>query len=104
MRGTQATTPKTTEKQFQAMVERLAKLLGWEAYHTHDSRRSQPGFPDLVLVHPTRGVLFAELKADAGKVRPNQERWIALLTQAGADARVWRPKDWPEIERVLRGE
>ena len=39
-----------TEKKFQAAVLQIANMYGWLAYHTHDSRRSAPGFPDLVLV------------------------------------------------------
>src|SRR5688572_19177552 len=39
-----------TERAFQAQVVKYARLMGWTAYHTHDSRRSQAGFPDLVLV------------------------------------------------------
>ena len=39
-----------TEKQFMAQVVELAKLKGWLVYHTYDSRRSEPGFPDLCMV------------------------------------------------------
>ena len=37
-----------TEKQFQSHIVQYAKMRGWLVYHTHDSRRSEPGFPDLV--------------------------------------------------------
>lgn len=84
-----------TEAQFQAMVLTLARSMGVVAYHTHDSRRSQPGFPDLVLVGE-RGILFRELKTDVGRVSPDQRFWLEALSAAGQDARVWRPKDdWP---------
>ncbi len=39
----------SAEGDFQAGVVRLAELRGWLVYHTHDSRRSQPEFPDLTL-------------------------------------------------------
>lgn len=95
---------KLTEKQFQRQVIQFAALCGWAVYHTHDSRRSQPGFPDLVLAHRARGLLlFAELKTDTGKLTAEQDRWRTLLLQVGADARVWRPKDWGEVEAMLRG-
>jgi hypothetical protein len=89
-----------SEKLFQDAVVEMAKLLGWSAYHTHDSRRSEPGFPDLVLVRDR--VLFRELKMGDGIVTAAQIRWLERLERAGADAKVWRPLDWPEIETTLR--
>jgi hypothetical protein len=83
-----------TEKQLQDAVIGFATRAGWLVYHTHDSRRSQPGFPDLVLVHPDHGTLFRELKTMAGKVSPAQGKWLDTLTAAGQDANVWRPVDW----------
>lgn len=95
---------KLTEKAFMAMVLKLARLCGWEVYHTHNSRRSEAGFPDLCLVHPRRGlVLFRELKTDKGKLTPAQCRWIDGLSDAGANVDVWRPQDWWAIEKLLKG-
>ena len=90
-----------SEKQFQAQVLQLAKLSGWLTYHTHDSRRSQAGFPDLVLVRPP-AILFAELKSETGRVRPEQAAWLEALGGCRTvGARLWRPGDWPEIEETL---
>ena len=50
-----------SEAQFQKIVEGYAKVMGWLYYHTQDSRRSQPGFPDLVMLRGDRQVV-AELK------------------------------------------
>lgn len=76
-------------------VRRMASLLGWRAYHTHDSRRSDPGFPDLVLVRAWPGrVMFRELKTQKGRVTVEQQAWLHDLVRAGADAAVWRPFDW----------
>lgn len=87
--------PKMSEREFQGIVLELAQLHGFElAYHTHDSRRSAPGFPDLVLVSSRRGrVLFRELKTDVGRISPQQRAWLTGLTAGGADAGVWRPAD-----------
>jgi hypothetical protein len=96
----------TTEKDFQAQVLQLARLSGWLCYHTHDSRRSAPGFPDLVLVRPPVAV-FAELKSASGKLRPEQREWLqALRASESFEVRLWRPGNWPEIVDTLakRGE
>lgn len=82
-----------TEKQLQALVTEAAAWLGLHVYHTWDSRRSAPGFPDLVIAG--RRVLFRELKSDSGRMSRAQQRWIWALQAGGADAAVWRPADWP---------
>ena len=84
-----------SEKSFQDDVLELAKRLGVLAYHVYDSRRSVPGFPDLVLVGE-HGVLWRELKTRTGRVTSDQARWLAALQAAGQDAGVWRPEDWPD--------
>lgn len=82
-----------SERQLQSHVIELARLLGYRYYHTYDSRRSVPGFPDLVLAHPRSGALiFAELKSDSGKVTPDQDVWLRVLGVRGV-AFVWRPAD-----------
>jgi hypothetical protein len=90
-----------SEKAFLAQVRQLAHLLGWLCYHTHDSRRSQPGFPDLTLVRGSR-LLFAELKTDTGRVTAAQQQWLDALAAAGQEVYVWRPCDWAAIEAALR--
>ncbi len=90
-----------SERDFQAQILDLARLAGWRAYHTFDSRRSQKGFPDLCLVRPPV-VLFVELKSEDGKLRPEQREWLEALSRCeGVEARLWRPPDFEEIERTL---
>lgn len=90
------------EDVLQSHVLEMCKSLGLLAYHTFDSRRSVPGFPDLVIVGQN-GVLYRELKRRNGKVRRDQVHWLVALRVAGQDADVWRPEDWPErIVRELR--
>ena len=95
-----------SEKAFMQMVIDAARLLGWRVYHTFDSRRSPEGFPDLVLVRDGR-LVFAELKTERGKLSPSQQAWLAELEevryQRGIEVYTWRPRDWEQIERVLRG-
>jgi hypothetical protein len=94
-----------TEAQLLATVRQLARLCGWRCYHTHDSRRSEPGFPDLVLVHAGHSrLVFAELKTESGRLSAKQRAWLADLTAVGAEAHVWRPADLQQaIPAVLGG-
>ena len=90
-----------SEKDFQAAVLALAKENGWLCYHTHDSRKSQAGFPDLVMV---RGVhlIFVELKTEDGKLGADQHNWIeALRGVERINVWVWRPSNWPIIVKIL---
>jgi hypothetical protein len=90
-----------TEKQFQQRIVDFAKLTGWLVYHPFDSRRSTPGWPDLALVRSGR-LVFAELKSDRGRVSAEQRRWLAALSSVpGLEVFVWRPSDWPAVQRVL---
>jgi hypothetical protein len=90
------------EEAFLQRVIDLARGLGYRHYHPRDSRKSVAGWPDLVLVRPGRGVLFAELKTDTGRLTAAQEEWLECLRDAGQEAHVWRPGDMAEIEHVLR--
>jgi hypothetical protein len=88
-----------TEAQFQAQVVQLAGLLGWSWYHTHDSRRSPAGFPDLVLWRER--VIFAELKRENGRLSHAQVDVGNALRRAGAEAYCWRPSHFDEVKAVL---
>ncbi len=97
-----------SEKDFQQQVITLARQCNWLVYHTFDSRRSAPGFPDLVMAHRTdhsRPIIFAELKKEDGRLSTYQKAWLAALKAFDHSdevvVRVWRPSDWDEIERLL---
>lgn len=79
-----------SEATLQTRVEQLARELGWIHYHTYNSRRSQPGFPDLVLVRRGR-ILWRELKTTHGKPSADQKKWLDALAVANADVGIWRP-------------
>jgi hypothetical protein len=70
----------------------LCKWLGLLYFHDNDSRRNRAGYPDLTIVGQA-GHMFRELKAERGRLRPEQSDWIARLRQGGADVDVWRPAD-----------
>lgn len=88
------------EAEFQSQVRQLCKIRGLLVYHTQDSRRSDPGFPDLVIVG-SRRMIYRELKKQDGRVSAMQQYWIDRLTDLGQDAGVWRPSDMPRIVQEL---
>ena len=105
-----------TERQLQAAILELAKLLGWRVMHQRPARtlnngyktaiEGHTGFPDLVMLRPPR-LVFAELKTDKGRVTHEQALWINGLARSGGpqvSAYLWRPKNWEsgEIEDILR--
>lgn len=92
-----------SEKDFQRQVVELADYCGWLCYHTHDSRRSAPGFPDLVLTRPPR-LVFAELKTEKGRIRPEQSVWLEALASCTEppESYLWRPRDLGEIQALLK--
>jgi hypothetical protein len=97
-----------TEAQLQSAVMDLARFHQYDiTYHNPDSRRSQAGFPDLVLISSSRRrALFRELKTEDGRFRPKQQSVLLAMVAAGLDADVWRPSDLQSgrITKDLRGE
>jgi len=106
-----------TEKDFQATVIALARTYGWIVGFTYDARKSEPGEPDLRMVHPDQHrVIFAELKTANGKLTKGrlnksgrwmtgQDEWQDALIASGVEYYLWRPDGLDgEIERILRGE
>lgn len=100
--------PREREKGWMQAVIEAAQALRWEAYHTHRSEHSPAGFPDLVLIREAERIgepstiIVAELKTERGVVSADQQRWLDLFASAGVPAFVWRPSDWPEVEKVLK--
>ena len=121
-----------SEKDFQQQVKDLARMLGWKTYHTYDSRRSDPDFPDLVmarrrpivdvmrmclpgtcLVTPPMEcvciekvietrVIVAELKAEGKNPTPGQQQWLDFFKEIGVETYVWCPSDWETAQGLLR--
>jgi hypothetical protein len=108
------TTPTISERDWQRTVLDLAKLYRWTVLHLHDSRRvvvvgdGEPvavgdkdiaGLPDLLLIRDR--VVWAELKAPGGRLRPKQKRILEALRQAGQEVYVWWPQHLDEAREVL---
>jgi hypothetical protein len=82
---------RMTETDLQDRIIAICKRLGLDVYHTHDSRRSEAGFPDLVIAGDY-GHLFAELKRQDRHPTAPQQAWLDRLAKTGT-AVVWRPSD-----------
>lgn len=80
-----------TENELQAAVIDLCKLYGIAYYHTHNSRRSVPGWPDLALCG--RVLILRELKTDTGRITAAQRAWGDRLRRARQSWDIWRPED-----------
>ena len=99
----QAVAKAMPESELQDNVVGLAVTAGWElVYHPYDSRRSNPGYPDLTLCRPPR-IVWVELKTQAGRFEPEQPLWLDGLLACGAEVYVWRPQHWLSgaVEHVL---
>lgn len=92
-----------SEAAFQRLVVDLAEVCGWKVFHNADSRRTQAGVLDLLLI---RGPVlwWWEMKTTTGRVRPAQRDFLALLWGAGQRATVVRPGDWLWVVATLTAE
>ena len=92
-----------SEEAWLQWVRRYAREVprpGWHTFHVRNSRGSDPGWPDLVLLRPPRSI-YAELKTMAGRVSKSQRETLGELEACGYETYVWRPCDRDEIARVL---
>ena len=87
-----------------AHVRKLIADLGLFGYHPRNSKGSEPGWPDWVIVG-RGGILYRELKSEAGVLSPAQRHVGDLITRAGGNWAVWRPRDLVDgsIGRELAG-
>lgn len=89
------------ETGFQGWVIELAQTMGWLVVHHFDSRHTEAGFPDLIMLRGDCQIV-AELKTESGRVATAQQVWLDAFTRAGVAAYVWRPSERDEISAVLR--
>lgn len=98
------------EADWQRQVIQLAMTFGWMVQHSRVSKvgdrhmtaiTGHVGFPDLVLAHRTKGVVFVELKAEKGSLRKEQVKWRDTLVDAGAEWYLWRPDDLMQVMKRL---
>lgn len=102
--------PPESELDFQHRVMELAKLSGWMVVHYRPARvgkgprtrvvtplSGDRGAPDLILARDGV-VLLVELKAQNGRLSPEQRQWLHHIGEHG---RVWRPSDWLTVVQEL---
>ena len=91
---------RISEKEFMEAVKAEAKRCRWLLYHTHNSKKSEAGFPDLILIRLNR-IIAAELKAEDGRTTAAQDRWLEAFMAARVEVYVWRPRDWQHVVETL---
>ena len=100
---------QASERIFQDQVATMARAQSWLVFHAAPFqvrpgvwRTSGKGFPDLVMVCPFgRGVIFAELKTEGGRLSDDQLDWGEALVKSGAEYYVWKPSDLENIAKRL---
>lgn len=101
-----------SEKTFTRLVIGFARGRGWRVAHFRTSQSQSgkwitavqgdgAGFPDLIMVRGSVA-LAVELKVKKNEPSVAQAAWLEAFRAAGIDSRIWKPKDWPEIQEVLR--
>lgn len=89
------------EAALQRLVIDVLRLCGWWCHHETDSRKSDPGLPDIIATRPPQ-LLIIELKTERGRLRPEQEWWRAdLLATPGVDYLLLRPSAWLDFLRLV---
>ena len=98
---------RATEADCQRTIIEAARLAGWLVHHTRPAQmqsgkwatplQGDPGFVDLVLCHPARGLLwFVELKRKPNKATAAQQQWMFALADVSDDISVqfvWVPDE-----------
>lgn len=92
------------EAEFQAAVIKQARAWGWLVYHTYDSRRSEEGFPDLLMLRRDRQIAAELKRSSKEKLSRAQQKWAHGFQAAGGKTHhyyVWSPENWDFILHEL---
>ena len=77
-------------------------------YHTHTSKYSPAGFPDVIIESPKQSFrVVAELKREHGRYQPSDEqvKWLDSAYSKHDWVYLWRPRHWFNgvIQYVITG-
>ncbi len=100
-----------TEAVFEGIVEAFLTEHGWRWAHFRPARTATgwrtavsgdgKGFLDLICLRGSQ-LRVLELKAEAGKLTPDQKAWLNAWRQIeNCEAEVVRPSDWPRVRELL---
>lgn len=90
-----------TERQLQDGIVAAARRLGYLVYHPFDSRRSEPGYPDLTIVGHGK-ILFIECKSITGRPSAAQWKWIRTIRETGQEVFIVIPADYDDVLAALQ--
>jgi len=73
------------EKAVEHACVQLLRLRGYRTYHLAQPRatKQSPGLPDVLAIHPTRGLVLVEVKSPQGRVTPAQRDLARVCATAG---------------------
>lgn len=102
-----------SEREWQDQVIDLMHVFGWRVAHFRPAKTERgwrtpvqadgQGFPDLIAARGNR-LLAVELKAEKGKLSPQQAVWVESFAQTPAEVYVWRPSEFETVHRILRSQ
>ena len=88
--------PNITHRAIDECIRKACQMKGYLHYHTHDSRYSQPGFPDWILMTP-HAVWAIEVKVGKDRLSRAQADWLDAFKNAGFSIAVIREKNFHDF-------
>lgn len=76
-----------THEQLDERVRQMCELLNLLHYHTYDSRKSQPGFPDWYIAG--EAIYHVENKAGNDTLTADQRKWCFALVDRQPHVHCW---------------
>jgi hypothetical protein len=99
------------ERDIQESIRQTAQQFGWSSrashpkgffYHTWSSKKSEKGFPDIVMSDGTH-LIIAEVKRNRpqGKVSDEQKNMLDVFASHIPHTYLWREDDLDEVIQIL---